>query len=111
MLQSSLPTSQLTHVWLSVCAGPLFQVGYEVNLADGDKDPVNVTIYESDVAIEVRHTHRTLCAAMVVSLHGWMDVLTSDWSACSFYRVTLSTDSCLVMTSYRNACCRITPAC
>jgi hypothetical protein len=32
---------------------PLFQVGYEVNLADGDKDPVNVTIYESDVAIEV----------------------------------------------------------
>ena len=45
-----------THVWLSVCAGPLFQVGYEVNLADGEKDPVNVTIYESDVAIEVRDT-------------------------------------------------------
>ena len=50
-----------THVWLSVCAGPLFQVGYEVNLADGEKDPVNVTIYESDVAIEVRHTQRILC--------------------------------------------------
>ena len=43
-------------MWLSVCAGPLFQVGYEVNLADGEKDPVNVTIYESDVAIEVRDT-------------------------------------------------------
>ena len=49
-----------THVWLSVCAGPLFQVGYEVNLADGDKDPVNVTIYESDVAIEVRDTRTGL---------------------------------------------------
>ncbi len=59
MLQRSLPTSQ-RHVWLSVCAGPLFQVGYEVNLADGDKDPVNVTIYESDVAIEVRDTRNGL---------------------------------------------------
>ena len=64
------------HVWLLVCAGPLFQVGYEVNLADGDKDPVNVTIYESDVAIEVRHTHRILCAAMTIMMslhgHGWV---------------------------------------
>ena len=47
-------------MWLLVCAGPLFQVGYEVNLADGDKDPVNVTIYESDVAIEVRDTRTGL---------------------------------------------------
>ena len=56
---SSLLMAQ-RHVWLSVFAGPLFQVGYEVNLADGEKDPVNVTIYESDVAIEVRDTRTGL---------------------------------------------------
>ena len=54
-------------MWLLVCAGPLFQVGYEVNLADGEKDPVNVTIYESDVAIEVRDTRTgPLCIAMMI---------------------------------------------